>query len=195
MRAGLELLGEEGWEGFTMAAACRRAGVSMGMLYRRFANRDAFLSAVQDRWIADLEEAQQAFVGRPVAWEELSFEEAVEVAVDGIVESIAADERLLRTWATHDALDDDGLARLAGVARRNAAWFVAGLMRHRSAIAHPRAERALELCFRLVLDMSVRRANYGDDFATGTSVGDWSVFAAELRSIVIAYLRRSPTAA
>jgi AcrR family transcriptional regulator len=194
MQAGLDLLADEGWEGFTMAAACRRAGVSMAMMYRRFANRDAFLLALQDRWIAQLEDAQREFLGQHVDWKALDFKAALRLAIDGIVDSIAAEERLLRTWATHEALNDDGLARLARLARRNATWFVTGLMHHRSAITHRDPQQALEFCFRIVLDTSVRRANYGDEFATGTSVGDWRAFADRLEQVVTAFLTQQQRA-
>lgn len=188
MHAGLVVLAEDGWERFTMARACDLAGVSVGMLYRRFANRDAFVDALKDRWFAHLEAAQRVFLDTPVDWARMTFDEALSHAVGGLVGGIAAEERMLEVWALHAGLDPQSLARLSGIARRTSAWFVDGLMHHRGAIAHDPAEPAAELCVRMVTDMAVRRANYGDDFATGTTVGDWNAFTGVLTDVARAYL-------
>lgn len=44
LRASLELVGEKGSHGFTLAEASRRAGVSVAAPYKHFADRDALLA-------------------------------------------------------------------------------------------------------------------------------------------------------
>ncbi|MGX1673308.1 TetR/AcrR family transcriptional regulator [Streptomyces sp. NPDC055400] len=44
LRASLELVGERGPHGFTLAEASRRAGVSVAAPYKHFADRDALLA-------------------------------------------------------------------------------------------------------------------------------------------------------
>jgi AcrR family transcriptional regulator len=44
--AGLELLESDGLEGFTIAAVAKRAGVGTGLVYRRFADKNALLGAL-----------------------------------------------------------------------------------------------------------------------------------------------------
>lgn len=45
-RAALELVAERGPQGFTLAEACRRAGVSVAAPYKHFADREALLAAL-----------------------------------------------------------------------------------------------------------------------------------------------------
>ncbi|MEV5357663.1 TetR/AcrR family transcriptional regulator [Streptomyces sp. NPDC052693] len=45
-RAALHLVGEKGPHGFTLAEACRRAGVSVAAPYKHFADRDALLASL-----------------------------------------------------------------------------------------------------------------------------------------------------
>ncbi|GAA1300298.1 TetR/AcrR family transcriptional regulator [Pseudonocardia xinjiangensis] len=48
-RAALDLVGERGPQGFTLAEASRRAGVSVAAPYKHFADRDALLAALARR--------------------------------------------------------------------------------------------------------------------------------------------------
>lgn len=48
-QAALELVAERGTVGFTLAEACRRAGVSVAAPYKHFADKDALLAAVARR--------------------------------------------------------------------------------------------------------------------------------------------------
>ena len=190
MQAGLDVLADEGWERFTLARACERAGVSVGLLYRRFENREAFLEALQDRWLTRVEEQQAVMLEVPVDWLGGGLEGALRRAVDGVVGSARREERLLRVLGEHGTFDAAGLARLSRLTRRYGAWFRAGVLHHREAIAHDDPERAVDFVYRLVIDATVRRGNFGDEFDTGRSSGDWDAFAAELWSVGCAYLLR-----
>jgi len=65
--AATELLGTEGWDRFTMNAVARRAGVSVGFVYRYFPNRDALGRTVALRqWEVELA-ALSAVVAGPGA--------------------------------------------------------------------------------------------------------------------------------
>lgn len=48
-QAALELVAEKGPRGFTLAEACRRAGVSISAPYKHFADRDALLASLAVR--------------------------------------------------------------------------------------------------------------------------------------------------
>jgi AcrR family transcriptional regulator len=56
--AAIELLDERGMERVTVREVARRAGVSPGAPFRHFADRQALLTAVADRILADFEEWQ-----------------------------------------------------------------------------------------------------------------------------------------
>ena len=54
MVAGLDVLENEGWEGFTMAVVARRAGVGKASIYRRFEDKEALLLALHARFGEEL---------------------------------------------------------------------------------------------------------------------------------------------
>ncbi|MFD8544453.1 TetR/AcrR family transcriptional regulator [Streptomyces sp. NPDC059649] len=60
--AALELLDERGMEQVTVREVARRAGVSAGAPFRHFADRQALLTAVADRILADYAEWQLGMV-------------------------------------------------------------------------------------------------------------------------------------
>src|SRR5690348_13601393 len=47
--AGAELLKDVGYDGFTLQEVSRRAGVSIGAIYGRAANKDALILAIHER--------------------------------------------------------------------------------------------------------------------------------------------------
>nr|WP_062332329.1 TetR/AcrR family transcriptional regulator [Herbidospora sakaeratensis] len=61
-QAALELVAERGPHGFTLAEACRRAGVSVSAPYKHFADRDALLASLAARSYRD----QHARFGRAI---------------------------------------------------------------------------------------------------------------------------------
>ncbi len=190
MEAGLAVLIEEGWENFTLTAACERAGVSVGLLYRRFSNKDAFMVALQDRWLTWLEAEQDRELRSDIDWGGLTLAETVRVAIDGVIATPRDEERFMRALGEHGVFDETGIARLAAAVQRYGDWFIAALLTHRDAIAHDDPELAADFCFRLVIDVAIRRSSLGDDFDTGRPLGDWDAFARELWSAACAYLLR-----
>lgn len=60
--AAIELLDERGTEQVTVREVARRAGVSPGAPFRHFADRQALLTAVADRILADFEKWQLGMV-------------------------------------------------------------------------------------------------------------------------------------
>ncbi|MEU3567693.1 TetR/AcrR family transcriptional regulator [Kitasatospora sp. NPDC036755] len=60
MAAALELLDEQGPEKVSVREVARRAGVSPGAPFRHFADRQALLTALADRVLADYERWQEA---------------------------------------------------------------------------------------------------------------------------------------
>jgi AcrR family transcriptional regulator len=52
LAAGRHTLVRHGWEGATIAAIAERAGVAVGSVYRRFADKDALLGAVYEEFYA-----------------------------------------------------------------------------------------------------------------------------------------------
>lgn len=186
--AALATLLEEGWHDFTLAHVCERAGVTVGMLYRRFRGRDELLAALQNRWIDESEASTDELRARAIDWKALDFKAAVHTAVHGLAESFRVHEVQTRVFGLHGAFDEAGLTRLQAVSRNLSAWYRDGLWHHRRAIVHPRPRQAIDFSFRLVLDTMIRRTTHGDEFDTGTPAGSWDDFADELCTVCLAYL-------
>ena len=51
LQAASDLLIEEGYEGLTTSAIAKRAGISVGSLYQFFANKEAVLQALAERYL------------------------------------------------------------------------------------------------------------------------------------------------
>ncbi len=60
VEAALDLLGTEGWQGTTVRAVCRRAGLTSRYFYESFEDLDALVVAVFDEMLADTTQAMLA---------------------------------------------------------------------------------------------------------------------------------------
>ncbi|MFE7835083.1 TetR/AcrR family transcriptional regulator [Streptomyces sp. NPDC057474] len=188
--AGFEILAEDGWHDFTLARVCDRAGVSVGLLYRRFHGREELLAALQDRWLDAVDRTREELASRQIDWAAIDASEAVQVAIGGVVESFLSQKPATHVLGRYGAFDEAGLNRMAKISQDYAAWYRTGLMHHADAINHPDPARAIDFSYRLILDTVIRRTTYGDTFDTGTATGDWDAFSAELWSVCCAYLFR-----
>src|SRR5579884_2689085 len=61
LQAGLDLLVEEGFEGFTLQEVSRRAGVSIGSIYARVPSREALILALHGRVMDTMIEQEDEF--------------------------------------------------------------------------------------------------------------------------------------
>lgn len=67
MDAAAALLAEGGWDAFRVSDVSRRAGVSVGVIYQRFGDKDGLFAAVHDAHLARFEAlARSAFA--PTEW-------------------------------------------------------------------------------------------------------------------------------
>ena len=81
LQAGIEVLQEEGFEGFTLQEVSRRAGVSIGSIYARVASREALIMAIYEQAMAWTDEQDQ--IERDAVREDLSPRERIETARHG----------------------------------------------------------------------------------------------------------------
>ena len=96
LQAGLEVLQEHGFEGFTLQEVSRRAGVSIGSIYARVASREALIMAIYERAMAWTEE-QQA-VERTALREDVSPRERVELIVTQTAKDMLDHADVLRVF-------------------------------------------------------------------------------------------------
>lgn len=59
LEAAQQLITEEGIAGFTLSAVAARAGVAVGTVYQRFANKEDLLVSAQQRWLDEVARIQR----------------------------------------------------------------------------------------------------------------------------------------
>ena len=77
--AGVAILEDGGYEAFTIAAVCDRAGVAPPAIYARTSTKDALFLAVYEHGIARLRADELALVDAP-RWAELTAADLAELA-------------------------------------------------------------------------------------------------------------------
>jgi AcrR family transcriptional regulator len=192
LTAGIDVLANEGWEGFTIAAVGKAAGVSVGMIYGRFENKDALFEAIHDRFMSHIETLHvEGFDAAD--WDELATEQVIRRAVDVVAASFAFNAAMLRAAMLRSAVDDRirkrGHRAIADLSRR----FETALLERRADFSHPEPRLAVEVCFRMVFATLSRRTMFGPTFESSVELG-WDRLVHELGSACVALLLYTPRA-
>jgi AcrR family transcriptional regulator len=190
LSAGIDVLAREGWEGFTIAAVAKAAGVSVGMIYGRFENKDALFEAIHDRFMAQVETLHvEGF--EDAAWDELPTDQVIRKAVDVVAASFALNAAMLRVAMLRAAVDDRirrrGHSAIADLSRR----FETSLLDRRGDFSHPEPRLAVEVCFRMVFATLSRRTMFGPTFESSVELA-WDRLVHELGSACVALLLYTP---
>jgi len=91
--AAARVLVERGYAAATTNLVAEVAGVSVGSLYQYFPNKDALIAALHERHVRQMDEVvERAFA----VVQELSFDEALHLVIDGLVEAHRVDAGLHR---------------------------------------------------------------------------------------------------
>jgi len=171
------VLAERGTKAATTNRIAEVAGVSIGSLYQYFPNKQALIetarSRSRERFAEQVDPQVEALLALPL-----------EAAVAGLVELLIGRHR--ETLAVHNALAPEGDELHRALAERWTATLVAWLERHRGEV-RPRnlalaAEIGLDVIEALTHGMALRRPERLDD----------PEFAAELRALLLGYLRPIP---
>lgn len=89
------VLAREGLDGATVPALARRAGLSVGVVYRRFPDKDALLRAVYERFLdRALERSQEALA--PERWAGMDLQTVVRTLLGAMVRRYQEHRGLLR---------------------------------------------------------------------------------------------------
>lgn len=184
LQAGVALLGEADYDGFTLGELSRRAHVSVGSIYARFGSKDELFHALQELIQARLYDEQAA------AFAAIAPTEPGAAIVDAIGVLAGATRRhgaLLRVLMVRSAVDERTRASGAQAASGVAELFAACVLRHRAAIVHPDPELAVDVAFRMVFSTLSRRVIFGPTFESKRRIG-WERFVAEQATLCRAYL-------
>jgi AcrR family transcriptional regulator len=184
--AGIEVLVELGYEGFTITEVSRRAKVSVGSIYARFGSKDDLFLVLHDRALVDLEQRQReafADAGR----DELDDRARIAAAVTAVTELMRENARLLRVIMLRGALDDRVLDRGSQSVRALNDAFAAVVLRHAAAFRHPEPSLAVDVCFRMLFAALSRRITHGPTHESSHEV-TWELLAREQAALYAAYL-------
>lgn len=164
--AAEKVLEEEGLDSATVPLIARRAGVSVGVVYRRFPNKDALIRGVYERYLWRINE-QNSMMLATLGRVQVRLPDLLRGMIRGSVESHRRKRNLLRALfqfaRTHD---DPSIKREAAKMNRATTAAITVLMlSHQDKISHPEPEEAIE--FVVLMLASVIRAVIIDDDTHG----------------------------
>jgi AcrR family transcriptional regulator len=184
LQAGVELLGETDYDGFTLGELSRRAQVSVGSIYARFGSKDDLFLALQEVVQGRLHDEQAAAFA---ALDDADAGAAIDAAVAVLAGASRRHAAALRVLMVRSAIDertrDSGSRAASGVGQ----LFAAAVLAHRDAIVHPDPELAVDVAFRMVFSTLARRVIFGPTFESKRRIG-FDRFVAEQAALCRAYL-------
>jgi AcrR family transcriptional regulator len=184
IRAGLQVLAAHGWDGFTIAAVARRAGVSPTAIYRRFEDKEALLLALHQRFEDEfLASWRPAY--RTLERANVDLETLVHGFISELANTFRHHQKLLRVFvvraATDPRVNDAGDRSVAAMAL----VFEEALLTHQDRFNCSDPHVAVAMCFQSTLDSFLRLVLYGRQ--AHPELG-WERLADELSAMTLAYL-------
>lgn len=170
LQAGLDLLQQEGFDGFTLQEVSRRAGVSIGSIYARVPSREALIMAIYERAMAWTDE--QAPIVRAAGREDLTPRERVEAIVTDMASMMLDHGEILRVFMREAPMNPDIWQRGAEKSRDTARAFERAVLERREDIAHPDPELAADVAFRMIYCTIARRITHGPKFESPRPLSD-----------------------
>jgi AcrR family transcriptional regulator len=146
-RAAEREIAARGVERASVPAIARRAGISVGNFYRRFASKDALLAHIDGRLLAGRREYWTALLD-PGRWAGRPASAIVEAVVKEIVNRHRGHAGLLRALALKARSEYE--ARAAGHHSETVSRFTALLLSRPAELNHPNARRAIPFAMKMI---------------------------------------------
>jgi AcrR family transcriptional regulator len=155
--AAEQLLEEEGLEAATVPAIAKRAKVSVGVVYRRFPDKDTLLRAVWERFLGQKREQTQAIIAA-TAGLDCTLAELVRGMIRGTIDAQRKKRSLLRALLHFSRTHPDPAFKRAAyeMNHANVAAIAVLMLKHRDRMEHPNPEGAIH--FALLTVASVIQA-------------------------------------
>jgi AcrR family transcriptional regulator len=185
--AGVALLEEAGYEGFTIAAVCDRAQVPPRAVYDRAPSKDALFLAVYEHGMARIKADHEIF-GDPAHWAGLDAAGLIEAAVRELAAMFGRHQALLRSVVLISGVHPEVYRRGSRYSREMGDVFTALLRPLAAQISHPGTDvdTVLRVCFTTVFSALVIRVAYGPGFAADPV--DNATYTSELARMSSSYL-------
>jgi AcrR family transcriptional regulator len=187
LQSGLDVLREQGFDGFTLQEVSRRAGVSIGSIYARVSSREALIMAIYEyamTWTAE-EEARQIELAHSL--EGCSPRERIEALVANEVATMLSHADTLRVFMRGATIFPEIWERGAVKSQANAKPFREGILGVREHIDHPDPELAVDVAWRMIYCTVARRITHGPRFESRRLLNEKQL-TAELARAAAKYL-------
>ena len=183
--AAERILEEEGLDAATVPVIAKRAGVSVGVVYRRFKNKDALIRGVYERFLWRVGE-QNSIMLATLNRMEISLPNLLRGMIRGSIESHRRKRNLLRALFQFARTHEDPTMKreAAKMNRASTAAITALMLTHRDKIGHPEPETAIE--FAVLTLASVIRGIVIDEDTHGLTAPD--DLEEELTRMIFAYV-------
>ncbi|MDO6966150.1 TetR/AcrR family transcriptional regulator [Rhizobium alvei] len=187
LEAGLRLLEEEGYDGFTIAAICARANVSPTAIYARVRTKKALFLAVFEHGFGAVRQETEATRARLKG---SSPDAVIRGAVAAIALTTFAHQRFHRPVILRAEIDDEIALRTRQARTETATWFRDIVLRHSGAQKQPNPER-IDRCFRVIFAALMARVATPSALDVGLVYSDES-FIADLQDTAVNWLLLAP---
>jgi len=171
LTAGLEVLQEVGFEGFTLQEVSRRARVSIGSIYARVPSREALILAIYDRAMEQIL-AEEDRISDASDLDSLAPRELVQTLVIEMANIMLGNADVLAVFMRRAAVDPEIWRRGAETSHIFANVFHETLLRHRDKLTHPEPKLAVDIAYRFVYCTLARRITHGPTFESPRCVSD-----------------------
>lgn len=192
LNAAEQTLEATGLEGSTVPVIAARAGMSVGNVYKRFADKDSLLRAVYERFFVDALAANE-FALDPAKWEGVPTAELLSTLMTGMLEGYRSRRALIRALLLYAHTHPSAEFRLHAedLRLRSLVLFDRLLRDRRADIGHPHPERAIRFVVMLIghaLENAVV-SEEGGGISSGDFLSHVPEIAAELSRTASVYLR------
>jgi AcrR family transcriptional regulator len=186
LSTGAQLLGEAGYEGFTMQEVCRRAKVSTSSLYARVDGKDALVRLIHQRETGRIQDELDAALSGIDAGA-LAPDQVIAAAIDAVGRSFRDNGPLLRAFILRSSFDAVIHDRAHEAITAGARGFDRLLLSRRAAIAHEDPQAAVDMTFRIVFATFTRQLTRGPTFDSELAT-DWDDVTTQLTRMCAGYL-------
>ncbi len=185
LSAGVAILEQGGYEAFTIAAVCDRAGVPPRALYARVDSKDALLLAVYEHGIQGVR-ADHAVFDDHARWLAVPRDELVASLISELAGIFDRHAALLRNVVLISGAHLEVKRRGGRYSAQLGRQVGAVLLLRRAEMTAPDPVQAVSAAFNIVFASLVLRVAYGPDFAVPAQVGE--AFPEVLTDMIDQYL-------
>ena len=188
LNAAETLLEEGGLDAAIVPAIARRARMSVGIVYRRFPDKDALLRGVYERLFERNRESNRLVLD-PARWQGVPLAEMVQLLVAGMVQGYETRKRLLRALLLYGETHADSAFRRRAHELSGEAFAGIGelLLAHRGQIHHPDPPAAIALVL-MVLALAIRGIVLPERTQRLAPIASGERLCPELARLVLRYL-------